>query len=130
MSKSDSKAGKLQAREFENISGRSSRTIFRVNPLGMRILVKVPEDSNQTDGGLYLPEGAKDAMAESLVVEVIAVASAVDSSTDEETNVSGIPQGSKVLISKRAGIKVPWDDDLRIVDTKDVLAIVETIDLS
>ena len=83
-----------------------------------------------SEGGLYLPEGAKEAMVESILCEVIEVASALDNSTEEETNVSGVPLGSRVLISRRAGIKVPWDDQLRIVETKDVLATVEQIDLS
>lgn len=106
------------------------RTIYKVNPLGLRIMVKIPEESNQTEGGLYLPESAKDTLSESIVVEVIEVASAHDQQSDEETNVSGIPAGSHVLISKRVGTRVPWDDSLRIVDTKDVLAIVSKIDLS
>ena len=96
----------------------------------MRVLVRILEAENQSPGGLYLPEGAKEAMQESLLVEVLEVASAVDDDTDEETNISGIPEGATVLIAKEVGIRVPWDDALRIVDTKDVLAIVEEISLS
>ena len=96
----------------------------------MRVLVSIRKDSNQTDGGLYLPEGAKQALQESLVAKVIEVASAVDDSTDEEHNVSGIPLGSLVLIPKHAGTKIPWDDTLRIVETKEVLAIVNEISIT
>lgn len=104
--------------------------IRRISPLGMRILVQLRREQNMTDAGLYLPEGAKSNMAESLLVEVIEVASAIDDDTHEEANVSGVPLGSLVLIPKTAGIKVPWDDDLRIVDTKDVLAIVTELNVS
>lgn len=104
--------------------------VRQVNPLGMRVLVRIRADNNQTAGGLYLPEGAKDSMNESLLAEVIEVASAIDDDTKEEANVSGIPLGSIVLIPKRAGVKVPWDDDLRIVETKDVLAIVFELNVS
>lgn len=100
------------------------RTIRSVSPLGMRVVVRLLPDENVTDGGLYLPEGAKQSFQESLLGEVVEVASALDSETDEETNISGIPLGARVLIPKKAGVTVPWDDNLRIVDTKEVLAIV------
>lgn len=83
-----------------------------------------------TEAGLYLPEGAKQSMMESLLAEVIEVASASDVHSDEETNVSGVPLGAKVLIPKNAGVKIPWDDESRIVDTQDILAIVDEIVLT
>lgn len=107
-----------------------SKRIRKVSPLGMRVLVAIRKDPNQTDGGLYLPEGAKQNMQDSLLAEVLEVASAVDDSSEEETNISGVPLGALVLIPKQAGTKVPWDDNLRIVDTKEVLAIVNEIDIT
>jgi chaperonin GroES len=100
------------------------RTLRSISPLGMRVLIRLRADANMSDGGLYLPEGAKQSQQESLIGEVIEVASALDNDTDEETNISGVPLGSLVLIPKKAGVTVPWDDSLRIVDTKEVLAIV------
>lgn len=108
----------------------AQKKIRRVSPLGMRILVRLREDSNVTDGGLYLPEGAKDALAESVIAEVIEVAIAMDDQSHEETNISGIPLGTSVLIPKTAGVKVPWDDRIRIVDSKDVLGIITEVNLS
>ena len=105
-------------------------TIKNINPLGMRVVVSILKDRDVTDSGLYLPEGSKESMSESVLAEVISVASAIDDHTDEETNVSGIPMGACVLIEKESGIKVPWDPDLRIVETLDVLAIVEEINIS
>jgi len=115
---------------FEQSSSSEARRIRRVHPLGLRVVARIVRDSNVTDGGLYLPEGAKETMQESVIAEVIEVASAVDSRTEEETNVSGIPLGAKVLIPKSVGVKVPWDDDLRIVDTREILAIVDEITLT
>jgi len=69
-------------------------------------------------------------MSESVLCEVVEVASAVDAKTHEETNVSGVPLGAKVLIKKDVGIKVPWDEVLRIVDTQDVLGIVAEIEIT
>ena len=107
-----------------------AKTMHHVNPLGMRVLVRINKSQNMTEGGLYLPEGAKEAMDESVLAEVIEVASALDDQTHEETNVSGVPLGSMVLIPRKAGIKVPWDDELRIVETKEVLAMVERMSVT
>lgn len=98
-----------------------------IHPLGYRVVVRILKDHNQTEGGLYLPEGAKQNMQESLLVEVTEVATASDEDTDHETNVSGVPLGALVLIPKDAGTRVPWDENLRIVDTEDVLAVVTEI---
>jgi co-chaperonin GroES (HSP10) len=106
------------------------KKIRRVHPLGMRVLVRLEEEPGVTDGGLYIPETAKDNMAESVLAQVIEVASAMDDHTHEETNISGIPFGSTVLINKTAGTKVPWDDRIRIIDSKDVLGIVHEVSLS
>ncbi|MCC6954043.1 MAG: co-chaperone GroES [Deltaproteobacteria bacterium] len=100
-----------------------------MNPLGMRVVVRVRKESNQTEAGLYLPEGSRDSMDESLLGEVIEVASAMDEDTSEEANVSGVPLGATVLIPKKAGTRVPWDDDLRVVETKEILAIVQEIEV-
>jgi len=112
------------------VRGQEKKTMRRINPLGMRVVLKIQDESNTTDGGLYLPEGAKSQMSESITAEVIEVASAMDDRTHEETNISGIPLGALVLISKHVGTKIPWDERLRIVDVKDILAIVEEMHLS
>lgn len=105
-------------------SASTTRTFRAIHPMGFRVLIKLRPESNMTEGGLYLPEGAKSTLQESILGEVEEVASAVDSDTDEETNISGIPLGALVLIPKKAGITVPWDESLRIVEVKDVLAVV------
>jgi|GEM_PF-1133432 len=115
---------------FEANDSNSARQMRRIHPLGLRVVARILRDSNVSSGGLYLPEGAKEAAQESLLAQVIEVASAVDSRTDEETNVSGIPLGATVLIPKTVGIKVPWDDELRIIDTREILALVDEISLT
>ena len=107
-----------------------NKPIRRINPLGMRVVVRIQAEQNVSDGGLYLPEGAKQNTQESLMAEVLEVASALDARTNEETNVSGIPLGATVLIKKSAGVRVPWDDQLRVVETSEVLAIGSEIELT
>jgi co-chaperonin GroES (HSP10) len=106
------------------------RRIRKINPLGYRVVVQIEKDNDITDGGLYLPQGAKSELAEATLAIVIEVASATDTDTDEETNVSGIPMGARVLIQKDAGVKIPWNANLRIIDTHDVLALVDDIAIS
>lgn len=108
----------------------SQRQIRRLHPLGLRVVARIQRDSNVTDSGLYLPEGARESAQESVVAQVIEVASAVDSDTSEETNVSGVPLGATILFPKNVGVRVPWDDDLRIVETREILALVDEISLS
>lgn len=108
----------------------TSRKIRRLNPLGFRVVVQLIKDANQTDAGLYLPEGAKESMDEAVLGEVVEVASAIDEETSEEANVSGVPLGAKVLIPRKAGTRIPWDENLRIVETKEILAIVFESEIS
>lgn len=106
------------------------RRIRKVSPLGMRVLIRIRKTSNQTDAGLYLPEGSKSNMQDSFLGEVIEVASAVDHDTHEEANISGVPLGALVLVPKDAGVKIPWDEELRIVESAEILATVTEVQLS
>ena len=96
-------------------------------PLGMRVLVRLIRDEDRTDAGLYLPAGAKEAQDEALFGEVIEVARDRPTSEEIAENVSGVPHGSKILFRKGAGVCVPWDEKLRLLDVKDVLATVEEL---
>ena len=103
-----------------------------VMPLGPRVLVRVIRSTDRSAGGLYLPQGAKDAVAQAAYGEVVEVARATTEDPDEGfgANVSGVPEGAKVLFGKDKGLPVPWDEDLRILDVKDVVAVVEEIELN
>jgi len=105
------------------------KTIRRISPIGMRVVVRIRDSQEITEGGLYLPDSAKNKMSESLLAEVLEVASAFDSETDEEANISGIPLGATVLIPKEAGVTIPWDNALRVIDTKEILGLVEEMDI-
>ncbi len=97
-----------------------------IMPLGMRILVSVITE-DRTDAGLYLPAGAKEARDEALYGEVIEVARDKPTTDDVTSNISGVPHGARVLFKKDAGVRVPWDERLRLLDVGDVLATVEEI---
>ena len=93
----------------------------------MRVLVKIVRDEERTDAGLYLPAGAKEAHDDALYGKVIEVARDKPTTDVATENVSGVPHGAFVLIRKEAGVRVPWDDRLRLIDVKDVLATVEEV---
>ena len=108
------------------------RSLRSIHPLGFRVVVRIRKEEARTDSGLYLPEGSKTAQQESILGEVIEVASAIEmdqGGEEEEINVSGVPAGALVLLPRDAGIRVPWDEELRIVETKQILAIVSEVDI-
>jgi len=105
------------------------RTIRHVQPLGMRVLVRLAPEDTRTATGLFLPQGVSKEQEDALYGEVVEVARARredDAAIGE--NVSGIPAHAWVLFPRAAGHRVPWDHDLRLVETKDVLAIVDEVD--
>ncbi len=115
--------------EADSLGGdRRKKTHRLILPLGMRVLVQVLRDEDRTDAGLYLPAGAKEAQDQAMYGKVIEVARDKPTTDVEAENVSGIPNGANVLFKKEAGVRVPWDDRLRVLDVKDVLATVEEVD--
>lgn len=111
-------------------AAQGRKPLRKISPLGMRVLVKIRKDDQQTDAGLYLPQGAKEEQEESFLGEVLEVAIALDDETDEEANISGVPLGALVLIPKDVGVRVPWDESLRIVETSEILAIVHEVNVT
>ena len=109
---------------------RDSNKVRKIHPVGMRILVRLCKPEVNTSGGLYLPEGSKEeGKIDAILAEVLEVARAIDAETDEITNISGIPWGSFVLIPSNAGFAIPWDNNLRLVGSNDVLGTVEELDM-
>lgn len=108
-----------------NPLGAGDKVSRHVMPLGPRVVVRLIPGDDRSAGGLFLPPGAKDAVAKAAFGEVVEVARAGEGFGE---NVSGVPEGSKVLFAKDKGLPVPWDEDLRVLDVKDVVAIVDEIE--
>ncbi len=109
---------------------KRERVIRHIQPLGPRVLIRVLPEEDMSESGLYLPAGAKERTQDALYGEVVEVARSIAAGTPEEglgVNVSGVPCGARVLFGKSAGTRVPWDDALRILEVKEVLATVEEI---
>ena len=93
-----------------------------LKPLGDRIVIKVIEDTEQTSGGIFIPDSAKEKPQKG---EVIAVGpwKFTDNGTREEMDVK---TGDKVLFAKYSGTDVKIDEvEYKILSVKDVLAIIE-----
>lgn len=120
---------------------RPAKVSRHIQPLGPRVLVRLIKGPDRSESGLYLPAGAKDSHSEALLGEVVEVARTMPKSTyvvddgedddddkpDLGENVSGIPVGAQVLFAKDQGVTVPWDDTLRLLSVRHVLAIVDII---
>lgn len=116
-----------------------------IQPLGPRVLVRIVKHPDRSEAGLFLPQGVKESHAAALLAEVVEVArtkprgetNAIGETDDDDddddaepdlgTNVSGVPLGANVLFEKDRGIAVPWDDSLRLLEVRHVLAIVDII---
>lgn len=111
-------------------SATSDKPHRLILPLGLRVLVHVIKIDERTDAGLFLPAGAKEAHDDALYGKVVEVARDRPTTDDVSENVSGVPHGAHVLFRKEAGVRVPWDERLRLIDVKDILATVEEVSAS
>ena len=93
-----------------------------IRPLADRLVIKVIDDTEQTSGGIFIPDSAKEKPQKG---EVIAVGpgKALEDGKREEMEVK---VGDKVLFAKYAGTDVKvGHDELKIMSVADVLGIIE-----
>jgi len=92
-----------------------------IKPLADRVVIKVIDDVQQTSGGIFIPDSAKEKPQKG---EVIAVGSGktLDSGEKEAMEVK---VGDIVLFAKYSGTDVKVDDvEYKIISLKDCLAIL------
>lgn len=93
-----------------------------IKPLGDKIVIKVIEDTEQTSGGIFIPDNAKEKPQKG---EVIAVGpgKTLDSGEREPVDVK---VGDVVLYAKYAGTDVKIENvSYKILSVKDALAIID-----
>jgi len=93
-----------------------------LKPLQDRIVIKVIEDTEQTSGGIFIPDSAKEKPQKG---EVVAVG---EGKTNEkgEKEPMGVNVGDVILYAKYSGTDVKMDGiEYKILSVKDALAIVE-----
>ncbi len=93
-----------------------------IRPLSDRIVIKVIDDTEQTSGGIFIPDSAKEKPQKG---EVIAVGpgKTLEDGKREEMEVK---VGDVVLFAKYSGTDVKLNDEnLKILSVKDVLGVLE-----
>ena len=93
-----------------------------LKPLQDRIVIKVIEDTEQTAGGIFIPDSAKEKPQKG---EVVAVGEGKTNDKGEKEPM-GVNIGDIILYAKYAGTEVKIDGvEYKILSIKDALAIVE-----
>jgi len=93
-----------------------------IKPLGDKIVIKVIEDTEQTSGGIFIPDSAKEKSQKGEVV-AIGAGKVLDSGEREPVDVK---VGDIVLYGKYSGTDVKLDKEtLKIISIKDVLGVIE-----
>ncbi|RAI15140.1 MAG: co-chaperone GroES [Candidatus Melainabacteria bacterium] len=93
-----------------------------IRPLGDKIVIKVIEDNEQTQGGIFIPDNAKEKPQKG---EVISVGEGRTLDSGEKEPV-GVKVGETILYAKYAGTDVKLDGTIyKILSIKDVLAVIE-----
>ena len=94
---------------------------MKLKPLFDKVVVKQPEEKEQTVGGIFLPTAAKEKQ-EVAVVVAVGEGGVIDGK-DVKMVVS---VGDKVLYSKYAGSTFKLDgEEVTVIKQSDILAIVE-----
>ena len=95
---------------------------MKIRPLGDKIVIKVIEDTEQTTGGIFIPDSAKEKPQKG---EVVAVGSGKTNEKGEKEPME-VKVGDIVLYAKYAGSEVKIDGvEYEIVSIKDALAVIE-----
>lgn len=93
-----------------------------LKPLGDRIVIKVIEDTEQTSGGIFIPDSAKEKPQKG---EVVAVGQGKLNEKGEREPMD-VKAGDTVLYAKYAGTDIKIDGvEYKILSVKDALAIIE-----
>lgn len=93
-----------------------------LKPLGDRIVIKVIEDTEQTSGGIFIPDSAKEKPQKG---EVVAVGEGKINDKGEREPMD-VKVGETILYAKYAGTDIKMDGvEYKILSVKDALAIIE-----
>ena len=93
-----------------------------IKPLADRLVIKIIDDVQQTSGGIFIPDSAKEKPQK---CEVVAVGSGKTLDSGEKEPIE-VKVGDIVLFAKYSGTDVKVDDvEYKIISVKDALAVIE-----
>lgn len=100
----------------------ATETQVKLKPLGDRVVLEVMDETEQTAGGIYLPDTAREKPQRGVVLAV-GPGRVRDDGKREEMQVK---VGDKVLFAKYSGTDVKLGEkEVKIVSEKDILGIIE-----
>ncbi len=95
---------------------------MKFKPLHDRVVVKRLESDSKTEGGIIIPDTAKEKPSEG---EVVAVGPG-ETSEDGKLKPMNVKSGDKILFGKWSGTEVKLDgEDLLIMKESDIMGIIE-----
>ena len=93
-----------------------------IRPLGNKLVIKLIADTEKTEGGIFIPDSAKEKPQKGEVVAVGPGKTLEDGKKDEME----VKVGEIVLFAKYAGTDVKMNDEtFKILSVKDVLGVLE-----
>ena len=96
--------------------------IMSIKPLMDRIVIKVIEDTEQTSGGIFIPDSAKEKPQKG---EVVAVGEGKFNDNGEREPMD-VKVGDVILYAKYAGTDIKMDGvEYKILSIKDALAVIQ-----
>lgn len=95
--------------------------MLRVKPLMDRIIVERVEEKDRTDGGLHIPDVAKDKPMEGIVLAV-----GWKTMPDGSRGEMAVKESQRVLFGRYAGTEIKIDRrDVVILQESELLAVIE-----
>jgi chaperonin GroES len=93
-----------------------------IKPLGDKVVIKIIEEAEQTSGGIFIPDSAKE---KSQKGEIIAVGAGKTNDKGEKEPMD-VKTGDIVLFAKYAGTDVKvGKEEFKIMSVSDILGIIE-----
>lgn len=94
---------------------------MKLRPLGDRVILQQQEAEEKTQGGIILPDSAKEKPQEAVVIAV-----GPGKEEDGKKTEMLVKEGDKVIYSKYSGTEVKFEEEeYVIVGQNDIIAIVE-----
>lgn len=100
----------------------ATETKVNLKPLGDRVVLEVLEESEQTVGGIFIPDTAREKPQRGLVLAVGPGRLREDGKREEMQ----VKVGEKVLFAKYSGTDVRLGNkEVKILSEKDILGVIE-----
>lgn len=101
----------------------ATATKFNLKPLADKVVIEIENDTEQTPGGIYIPDTAREKPQRGKVVSV-GPGKMLESGKREEMAVKA---GDRVLFQKYGGTDIKIEDkEYKILAERDILGILES----